>query len=50
MDHGVPNDPIGLITRSNAKNIQQTFILHLQNWIGSIQHPFLVLQADPIKE
>ena len=33
-DHGVPNVPIGSITRSKAKKIQQTFILHLQNWIG----------------
>ena len=30
-DHGIPNVPIGPITQSNAKKIQQAFILHLQN-------------------
>ena len=47
-DHGVPNIPIGPITRSKAMKIQQTFIVHLQNWIGSIQQLFHVLQVDSI--
>ena len=35
-DHRVPNVPTESITRSKAKKIQQAFILHLQNWIGSV--------------
>ena len=31
------------------KNLQ-TFILHLQNWIGSVQPSFLELEADTIDE
>ena len=46
-DHGVPTGPI---TRSKAKKIQQVFILHLQNWIGSAQSLFHVLQAYSIEE
>ena len=45
MDHGVPNVSTRPITRSKAKKIQQAFILHLQNWIGSVQLLFHVLQA-----
>ena len=32
------------ITWSNAKKIKQAFILHLQNWIDSVQPSFVVLQ------
>ena len=46
-NHGVPTGPI---TRSKAKKIQQTFILHLQNWIGSVQPSFVELEADTIDE
>ena len=49
-NHGVPNVPTGPITRSKAKKIQQTFILHLQNWIGSVQPSFVELEADTIDE
>ena len=33
-----------------AEKIQQSFILHLQNWIGLIQPPFHMLQADSSEE
>ena len=49
-NHGVPNVPTGPITRSKAKKIQQAFIIHLQNWIGSIEPSFNVLQVDSIEE
>ena len=49
-DHGVPNVPTRLITRSKAMKIQPTFFLHLQNWIGSVQLLFHVLQVDLIEE
>ena len=49
-NHGVSNVQTGPITRSNAKKIQQTFILHLQNWIDSVQPSFHVLQADLIEQ
>ena len=49
-DHGVPNIPIEPITRSKTKKIQQAFILYLQNWVGSVQPSFYVLQADSIEE
>ena len=49
-NHGFPNIPIGPITRSKAKKIQQTFILHLQNWISSVQPSFVELEADMIDE
>ena len=49
-DDGVPNVPIGPITRSEANKIQQAFIVHLQNWIGSIQPSFHVLQTNLIEE
>ena len=39
-DQGVPNVPIGPITRSKAKKIQQTFLLDLQNWIDLVQPLF----------
>ena len=32
------------------KKIQQTFILHRQNWIGSVQSSFVELEADTIDE
>ena len=48
INHGVPNGPTGRVTRSKAKNIQQRFMLHLQNWIGSVQPSFLELEADTI--
>ena len=48
-DHGVPNVPTKSITLSHAKKIQRAFILHLQNWIGLIQPPFHLLQANPIE-
>ena len=44
-NQGVPNVPPRL-TRSKAKKIQQTFIFHLQNWIGSIKPSFVELEAD----
>ena len=47
-NHGDPNVPTRPITRSKAKKIQQTFILHLQNWIGSVQPSFVELKADTI--
>ena len=50
MDHGVSNVSNGPITRSKAKKIQQTFILHIQNWIDSVQPTFPVLQANSIEE
>jgi len=49
-NHGVPNVPTGPITQSKVKKIQQTFILHLQNWIGSGQLSFLELEGDTIDE
>ena len=49
-NHGVPTVRTRPITRSKAKKIQQTFILHLQNWIGSVQPSFLKLEADTIDE
>ena len=36
-----PNVPTGPIIWFKAKKIQQTFILHLQIWIGSIQPSFV---------
>lgn len=36
-DHSVPNVSTGPITWSKTKKIEQTFILHMQNWISSIQ-------------
>jgi len=44
-DHGVPQVALGPITRSKAKKIQQAFILHLRQWIASIQNPFHVLET-----
>ena len=49
-DYNVLNVPTRPITRSKAKKIQQTFILHLQIWIGSVQPSFHVLQTDSIEE
>ena len=49
-DHGVPNVPTELITLFKPKKIQQAFILHLQNWIGSVQPLFHVLPADSIEK
>ena len=49
-NHGVPNIPTGPITWSKAKKIQQTFIVHLQDWIGSVQSSFLELEAETIDE
>ena len=46
-DHSVS---IGPIIRSKANKIQQAFILHLQNWIGSVRPSFHVLQANSIEE
>ena len=40
-DPGIPNVPTGPITRSKAMKIQQTFIVHLQNWIDSFNHHFM---------
>ena len=42
--------PTGSITQSKVRKIQQIFILHLQNWIGSIQPSFLELEADTIDD
>ena len=43
-DHGSTPSPIhvptGPITRSKAKKIQQAFITHVQEWIGSDQALF----------
>ena len=49
-DHGITNVSTGPITQPKSKKIQQAFILHLQNWIGSVQPSFHVLQADSIEE
>ena len=49
-NHGVPNVPTRPITRSKTKKIQQTFILHLQNWIGSVQPSFIELEVDTSDE
>ena len=46
-NHSVPNVPTEPITRSKAKKIQQTFILHR---IGSVQPSFVELEADMIDE
>ena len=48
INHGVLNIPTGPVTRNNEKNIQQRFMLHLQNWIGSVQPSFIELEADTI--
>ena len=48
INHGVSNVPTRPGTRSKAKNIQQRFMLHLQNWIGSVQPSFLELEVDTI--
>ena len=50
MDQGIPNVSTRPITQSNTKNIQRAFILHPQNWIGSIQPPFHVIKVDLIEE
>ena len=49
-DHNITNVSTGPITQPKSKKIQQVFILHLQNWIGSVQPSFHVLQADSIEE
>ena len=49
-DYGVPNVPTRPITQSKAKKIQQAFILHLQDWISSVQPLFHMLEADSSKE
>ena len=40
MNHGVPLVSEGPITRSKASKIQQSFILHVQEWIGFVHHEF----------
>ena len=49
-NNGFLNVPTRPITRSKAKKIQQAFILHLENWIDSVQPLFHVLQADLIEK
>ena len=40
-NYSVQSVPTRSITRSKVKKIQQVFILHLQNWIGSVQPDFM---------
>ena len=42
VNHGVPLLSKGPITRSKASKIQQSFILHVQEWIGSVHCKFHV--------
>ena len=41
-NHGVPLVSEGPITRSKSSKIQQSFILHVQEWIWSVHHEFHV--------
>ena len=42
MNRGVSLVLEGPITRSKASKIQQSYILHIQKWIGSVHHKFHV--------
>ena len=46
VNHGVPLISKAPITRSKASKIQQSFIPHVQQWIGSVHHEFHVSHTN----